>query len=206
MWRSLHSWQNTTYWCQVTNPILSKCENKYFPPNLYLFYQSGSCCHCVSRLYPKLIVFEHIYNVNTLGWIWFRFGEIHVLVQYDATLSAEEQSESSVDLQHWCMIIGCGAVISAGIALSFITKTYHPVVWHLALGCCTLLASRPYKAIEHTQTTPRWKKCNEASQNKLQQTQRNMIAWENLQVEKESESLGGDIVKLSQYWSGLGTF
>lgn len=51
-----------------------------------------------------------------------------VLVRHDAALFAEGPSESSVDSQHWCMIIGGGAVISAGAALSFITKTFHPVV------------------------------------------------------------------------------
>lgn len=51
-----------------------------------------------------------------------------VPVQCDAALFAEEQSESGVALQHWCIIICGGAAFSAGIALPFITKTFHLVV------------------------------------------------------------------------------
>lgn len=49
------------------------------------------------------------------------------LVWHDAVLYAE-QSESSVGLQHWYMVVGSGAIISAGMAMPFITGTFHPVV------------------------------------------------------------------------------
>lgn len=39
---------------------------------------------------------------------------------------ADEQS--SLGLQYWCRVIGSGAVINAGVALSFITEAFYPVV------------------------------------------------------------------------------
>lgn len=43
-------------------------------------------------------------------------------------------AESSFGLQHWYMVVGSGAVISAGIAMPVITRAFHPALWYLALG------------------------------------------------------------------------
>lgn len=182
MWRSRHKTEHNLLVLDLN------LEANCFSPDLY---QSSSCCQCLSRLYPKLAVFEHIKLLQNCTWLnlnWMENGNPclvsqlniipSVLVQYETVLLAEEQSESSVGLQRRYMIIGCGAIWYS-IVIHYKDRSFSSLT-----SCTGLLHSPSLPALwscwTHLETTPCLKKCNEASLNKLQQSQWNMIAWENM--------------------------